>query len=83
MRDLMSEADWRRLQWEVRLRPGAWVAQRRFDSLPLATPRGAMHACVGVYTIDGAAAGAYARLSPKPLIDFASIDCAVLVAEAP
>jgi glutathionylspermidine synthase len=82
MRDLMSEADWRRVQWEVRLRPGAWAAQRRFESVPIETPRGSMHACVGIYTIDGKAAGAYARLSPKPLIDFASIDCALLVAEA-
>jgi hypothetical protein len=38
-----------------------------------------MHACVGVYTIDGRAAGAYARLAKRPLIDYASVDAAVLV----
>lgn len=80
MRSLMTAREWRRIQWEVQLQPGRWVAQRRFESIPLATPRGRMHACVGVYTMNGVAAGAYARLSPKALIDFAAIDCALLVA---
>jgi hypothetical protein len=38
-----------------------------------------MHACVGVYTIDGRAAGAYARFAKRPLIDYESVDAAVLV----
>jgi hypothetical protein len=36
---------------------------------------------VGVYTVNGRAAGAYARLSEKPLIDFAAIDVALLIEE--
>jgi glutathionylspermidine synthase len=82
MRDRLGAREWRRVAWEVSLRPGDWVAQRRFASVPLPTPRGPMHACIGVYTIDGAAAGAYARLAPHPLIDFAAVDCALLVEEA-
>ena len=82
MRDQLPARVWRRVVWEVRSSPNNWVAQRRFESVPVSTPRGAMHACIGVYTIDGRAAGAYARLAPKPLIDFAAVDCALLVTDA-
>ncbi len=79
VRALMPEKEWRRTRWSVRLRPAAWLAQRRFESVPIKTPRGAMHVCVGVYAINDRAAGAYARLSPRPLIDFAAVDVALLV----
>jgi hypothetical protein len=64
---------------DARRHPGAWVAQRRFDCVPLLTPLGEMWPCIGVYTVDGSAAGAYGRLSPGPLIDYAAVDTAVLV----
>jgi len=38
-----------------------------------------MHACVGVYTVNGKAAGAYARLARKPVVDFEAVDAALLV----
>jgi glutathionylspermidine synthase len=79
MRDSMSAREWRRVFWSVTLCPWGWIAQRRFESRPIDTPRGAMHACLGVYTIDGVAAGAYARLSQKPVIDYEAVDCALLV----
>jgi hypothetical protein len=79
IRTLLKEREWRDVRWAVRLRPGRWVAQRRFDSVPLETPLGRMHACVGVYTIDGRAAGAYARLARRPLIDYAAVDAALLI----
>jgi len=79
IRELMKERDWRRARWRIRLNPSRWVAQRRFESVPVLTPAGAMHLCLGVYTIDGRAAGIYGRLAGRPLIDFASIDVAVLV----
>jgi hypothetical protein len=79
VRELLVERDWRRVRWNVWLWPTQWVAQRRFDSVPVDTPIDPMHACVGVYTIDGRAAGAYARLAKRPLIDYASVDAAVLV----
>jgi hypothetical protein len=70
---------WRRAAWEVRLRPRAWTAQRRFAAVPVQTPAGPMFPCLGVYTVDGRAAGIYGRLSPKPLIDYTAVDVAVLV----
>ena len=38
-----------------------------------------MYPCVGVYTIDGRAAGAYVRLSHRPIVDYRAIDAALLI----
>ncbi len=81
-RGLRSTREWRQMCLAVWLHPDRWVAQRRFDSLPLDTPSGARHACVGVYTVNGAAAGAYARIAPRPLIDFEATDAALLIDHA-
>jgi glutathionylspermidine synthase len=62
------------------LSPRSYVAQRRFESPPIDTPVGPMFACIGVYVIDGAVAGAYGRISPRPIIDYSAIDVAVLEA---
>ena len=74
----MKPRDWLRTRINVQLSPGKWVAQRRFESLPVTTPVGPRHACIGVYTVNGRAAGAYARLSKTPVIDFAATDVALL-----
>ena len=79
IRPVVNERDWRKLEWEVWLSPWKWLAQRRFDSVPVDTPQGPLHACIGVYAINGKAAGAYGRLAPRPLIDYAAIDAAVLI----
>jgi hypothetical protein len=79
MRDLMSHKAWLRLRLSVRLSPGQWIAQRRFQSVPVSTPAGPRHVCVGVYTVNGRTAGAYARLSEKPVIDFSAVDVALLL----
>jgi hypothetical protein len=73
---------WRRASWAARAWPGDWVVQRRFEPLRLATPDGMMYPCLGVYTVDGRAAGIYGRLSARPRIDYAAVDVAVLVREA-
>ncbi|GBE91195.1 glutathionylspermidine synthase family protein [Nostoc cycadae] len=63
----------------ILLHPHQWIAQRCFQTLPLTTPIGIMYPCIGVYTVNGKAAGIYGRIAPKPLIDFAAIDVAVLI----
>jgi hypothetical protein len=35
--------------------------------------------CLGVYTVNGKAVGIYGRYSPRPLIDYAAVDVAVLI----
>jgi Glutathionylspermidine synthase preATP-grasp len=79
VRELVPPREWLRTRMEVRLTPSCWVAQRRFESAPLATPAGPRHACVGVYTVNGRTSGAYVRLSTKPVIDFAASDVALLL----
>jgi len=61
--------------------PQGWVAQREFDVVPLDTPLGALTHCLGVYVVDGRAAGAYLRLSPAQFVDSSAIDAALLIAE--
>lgn len=81
-RALVSPARWAEAARSARWFPGTWVAQRRFEPLPLETPLGPVFPCIGVYTIDGRAAGAYARLSRGPIVDFAAIDVALLVEDS-
>jgi glutathionylspermidine synthase len=81
IRELIAPKQWLQTRFSILLAPGQWVAQRRFESVPITTPAGPRHACVGVYTVNGRAAGAYARLAEKRLIDFAAVDVALLIEE--
>jgi len=79
VREWMRPGEWLKARIGVRVSPDSWVAQQRFESVPISTPAGFRHACVGIYTVNGQAAGAYARLSEKPVIDFAARDVALLL----
>jgi glutathionylspermidine synthase len=79
----MSRAAWLRRVLQALAQPRRWVAQRRFHAIPLPTPLGPMNVCIGVYVVDGEVSGAYGRLSPSAVIDFAAVDAAVLVANEP
>jgi hypothetical protein len=59
--------------------PHDWIAQRRFDTLPLETCSGVRYACLGIFTLDGQAVGACGRIAAKPLIDHDAQDIAVLI----
>lgn len=61
------------------LRPGSWIVQDQFQSAPIDGPEGPVHVCLGVYVIDGRAAGIYGRASRRPAIDFMAQDLAVLI----
>ena len=73
------EREWRRLVRAARRHPRHWVAQRRFAATPLATADGAVFPCLGVFTVDGRAAGIYGRAARRPLVDHLARDVAVLV----
>lgn len=72
---------WRGVVRAAARRPSRWVAQRAFETLAIPTPAGAMHPCVGVFVIEGRAAGLYGRLSPTGVTDGAALEVAVLVEE--
>jgi glutathionylspermidine synthase len=69
------------LKRAIRRHPGQWLAQRRFETRPLETPLGPMYPCIGVYTVNGKAAGVYARITGKPLVDYTAMDAALLVTD--
>ncbi|MBC8011635.1 MAG: hypothetical protein H7067_16240, partial [Burkholderiales bacterium] len=56
------------------------AAQRRFHATAWHTDEGPRFPCLGVYVVEGRAAGIYGRVSPRPLIDAHAQDVAVLVA---
>jgi glutathionylspermidine synthase len=60
-------------------RPTQWVAQRRFAVVPVTNGNGSYYPSIGVFTVDGTVAGAYARIGRKPLIDDEAQDVAVLI----
>jgi glutathionylspermidine synthase len=64
---------------DVSRHPVNWIAQRRFDMVPLETGSGVQYACLGVFTLDCRAVGAYGRIATKPLIDHDAQDIAVLI----
>jgi hypothetical protein len=77
-----EEKDWKTIRRDVRRHPGAWAAQRRFTAMPLRADEGDLFPCIGVYTVDGRAAGAYGRAARRPLIDHRAQDVAVLIRRA-
>jgi glutathionylspermidine synthase len=80
MRDLIDAKEMRRIARSARWRPTAWVAQRRFHTLPVQIGDARLFPCLGVYTLDEQVVGAYGRLAQRPLIDARAIDAAVLAA---
>ncbi len=74
-------AEWRQAARSARRYPRDWVAQRRFHSRPLPSPRGDRHLVVGVFTVNGCACGFYGRLAERPRIDQYAQDIAILVEE--
>jgi len=69
----------RRLSRDVRWFPSRWVAQRRFAATACRVRGVDLYPSIGIYTIDGRAAGAYGRIAERPLIDGRARDAAVLV----
>lgn len=79
LRGATSPKDWRKIARSAYWFPRYWVAQRRFETLPVSTSLGTLFPTLGVYVIDGRAAGIYARCARTPLIDQRSHEAAVFV----
>lgn len=63
----------------ARRSPRRWILQDRFESRPVECEGGPVHACLGVFVIQGVAAGVYGRIAARPLIDARAQDIAVLL----
>jgi glutathionylspermidine synthase len=79
IRPLMTKRAWSWLRWQLCWHADRWVAQRRFEAVPVDSPVGPLFPCIGIYTVDGQAAGVYARASPHRIIDGTAMDIAVLI----
>ncbi len=74
------ENEYKEILKDVKQRPKKYLAQRRFESLPLpGGAGGAFHVCLGAYGVQGAFAGYYARVSHTPRIDSHAADIPVLI----
>jgi glutathionylspermidine synthase len=78
----VARKTWRRTLFRVYASPRHWIAQRRFASRPLTTSGGPRHLCIGVFTLNGRAAGFYGRISSLTVIEKQAQDIPVLVSEA-
>lgn len=78
-----TDREWKEIRRSRAGHPQDWIAQKRFVALPCATPAGPAFPCLGVYVIDGRAAGIYGRIARRALIDHHAQDVAVLVAPQP
>jgi glutathionylspermidine synthase len=81
IRSAMTSTAWARRIWTARLYPWSWVAQRRFAVVPVFDEVGPLYPCIGVYVVEGKVAGAYARLTRGPIIDFRARDAALLICD--
>ncbi len=75
-----SKKEYKEIMTEVMLFPKRYVAQKKFESMPIKDENGKeYHVCLGSYTVDGAHAGFYARVSNTPRIDSNAADIPVLI----
>ena len=81
IRGTMPEKERRQIARAACREPQNWVAQRKFESLPIVAEDGTQyHLCIGVFTVDGCSAGFYGRINPYPRMDANAKDIPILVA---
>ena len=78
---ISDAADWKKISRAIGWSPSRWVAQRRFETVSIPAAGGVAYPCLGVYTLNERAIGAYGRVASRPLIDSLAQDAAVLMAK--
>lgn len=72
--------EYKQILADVKKHPKSYLAQKRFESMPLAGGNGEeFHVCLGSYAVNGIHAGYYARISELPRIDSHAADIPVLI----
>lgn len=79
VREFTEERQWAKLCSIAKKRPQEWVVQRRFIPAPVLAAFGLVYPCIGVFTINGKAAGIYGRVSTGLITNYAAMDAAVLI----
>jgi glutathionylspermidine synthase len=80
IKETTSEKNLRRIEKAAKKYPVNWVRQRMFNSRPLTAEDGkTYHLCIGVFTVQGKAAGFYGRVNTYAHINADAKDIPVLV----
>lgn len=80
IKEACTEEEYERIRKDVKKHPKKYLAQKRFNSKPLVSDEGEhFHVCLGAYSVEGKAAGYYARISKTPRIDSHAADIPVLI----
>jgi glutathionylspermidine synthase len=79
IRGVTGEKELLKIERWARRRPGRWIAQRKFEALALSADGGTIYPCIGVFTVDGKACGAYTRAASRALVDGRARDVALLL----
>ena len=80
IKEACGEGEYEKIMKDVKRHPGRYVAQKRFASKPLVSEEGeSFHVCLGSYSVEGIAAGYYARISRAPRIDSGAADIPVII----
>jgi len=80
IKEACTDEEYAKIMNKVKRNPKKYIAQKMFDSIPLTTEdEDKYHLCLGAYSVNGKAAGFYARISKTPRIDSNSADIPVLV----
>ena len=75
----LAQKEKQRVIKEAQRHPLRWVAQRRFETRAVETCRGPMYPCIGVFTVNGRAAGAYVRLSDGQVTGSSAVEAPLLI----
>lgn len=79
IRELTSGTEWSKLCRNIAKNPESWIAQRQFQPLPFDSHIGPIYPCIGIYVINGRTAGAYVRVTSRPVTDYAAMDATLLI----
>ena len=77
----IDAATWKKQRKLILRRPDRWVAQRRFTTTRISADSAEFSPCIGVYTINGRAEGAYVRLARGSIVDYRACEAALLIDE--
>jgi glutathionylspermidine synthase len=79
LREVTPDKEWTKLVRQARRNPAEWIAQRRFQTVPVVVNESTWYPSIGVYTVNGRAAGIYGRIAAQQLINDSAKDVAVFI----
>ncbi len=74
-----SPDSYKQILKNARRHPSQWIAQKRFEAMPIYMENEMLFPAIGVFTLNGRAIGIYGRIAKKPLIDNDAQDVVVLI----